>query len=194
MAHITIFCEYCKLKHKTGCQHTSRWQQTHLISATPHAQTDPWTSHSPLCCHQNISENHNKPAIIKDVKLRTSDSLFQRLKCLSYGWEATETDWLSITLIYSQSPFSFYYEFCFPSFNSEFKMQLCPWKPHGTSVARQPFIAHQGSYLSAIKSASSHQQHSAKSNYRVKGAQQASLFTLKKQLHSFLPQRLSHTD
>lgn len=44
--------------------------------------------------------------------------------------------------------------------------------PHGTPVARQPFIVDQGSYLPAIKSASSHQQHSTSLHYKVKEAQQ----------------------
>lgn len=34
-------------------------------------------------------------------------------------------------------------------------MDLRTWEPHGTSVARQPFVADQGPYLPAIKSESS---------------------------------------
>lgn len=71
-------------------------------------------------------------------------------------------------------------------------MRMCPWKPHGTSVARQPFIVDQGSYLPVIKSASSHQQHSTSLHYKVKEAQQANLFTLNKQLHSFQPETVTY--
>lgn len=150
-----VWCKAISSLHctlETRPRLASRWQLNapHHCSAA-HTSSPLHIPHSRLCLLPPqfiFIRKHSKPCYHEWGKPENLSLSFAKIKTVdSQRWKAREKDcdYPSLSHLLS-SPLAFNMESIPPLFTLNSKCD-CALESHGVPVARQPFIAHQGSYI-----------------------------------------------